>query len=258
MVQALRGSSLEKRITHMNELMEKAAPEVRRLFEQRFEMSWIYHDGVMEGIVYTPEEFEEAFREPSDEYGSEGPDEEAVDQIRQYRATIALVRELAQRKRLTVGLDVIKRIYATLVPEEVEGRHPPRYRKEMPSQRMYFHELLPPEKISYRMRQLVQWMNAAETRRTTHPIRLAARAHHQLLHIYPFPVHSGSVARFVMNLLLLRSGYPPAIIHATERQRYYDALRTKADATAALVHEALVASVESTIRFFEEQDVRTA
>ncbi len=258
MVQALRGSSLEKRITHMNELMEAASPEVREAFQRRFEMSWIYHDGVMEGIVYTPEELEEAFREAGEEDFVEGPDEEAVEQIRQYRATIALVRELAQRKRLSVSLDVIKRIYATLVPEEIEGRQPPRYRREVPSQRMYFHDLLPPEKISYRMRQLVQWMNAAETRRTTHPIRLAARAHHQLLHIYPFPVHSGSVARFVMNLLLLRSGYPPAIVHATERQRYYDALRTKVDATAAIVHEALVASVESTIRFFEEQDVRSA
>ena len=28
-----------------------------------------------------------------------------------------------------------------------------------------------------------------------------------------------------MNLLLLRSGYPPAIIHSTERQRYYEALK---------------------------------
>ena len=55
--------------------------------------------------------------------------------------------------------------------------------------------------------------------------RLAAKAHYQLLHIYPFPRQSGKVARLVMNLLLLRQGYPPVILPATQRQRYYDALK---------------------------------
>ena len=243
----------------MNDLMRAAPEDLLETYRKRLEMSWIYHDGVLEGIVYTPEELEQAFEPPpEDEDPYEGPGDEAVEQIRAHRAAIELVRELSARKRLTIGLDVIKRIYATLAPEEIEGRQPPKYRHEMPAQRMYFHEVVPPEKISYRMRQLVQWMNSAETRKTTHPVRLAARAHHQLLHIHPFPVRSGSVARLVMNLLLLRTGYPPAIVHATERQRYYEALRSGPDATAALVHEALATSVESTIRFLEEQHVEPA
>ncbi|MFW6050468.1 MAG: Fic family protein, partial [Myxococcota bacterium] len=139
-----------------------------------------------------------------------------------------------------------------LAPEELEGKSGPRYRKDTPLHRLYFHEIAPPEKISYRMRQLVQWMNAAETKRSTHAVRLAAKAHYQLLHIYPFPKHSGKVARLLMNLILLRNGYPPAIIHATERQRYYEALKSSENAAASIVHEALVSSVESAIRFFED------
>ncbi len=150
-----------------------------------------------------------------------------------------------------MSLDVIKAIYATLAPEEAEGKGPPKYRKDMPLHRLYFHEIAQPDKISYRMRQLVQWVNAPETRRSTHAVRLAAKAHYQLLHIYPFPKHSGKVARLLMNLLLMRAGYPPTVIHATERQRYYEALKTSGNATASLIHEALVASVESTIRVFE-------
>jgi hypothetical protein len=50
----------------------------------------------------------------------------------------------------------------------------------------------------------------------------------------------------------MRQGYPPAIVHATERQRYYDALKTSEDATARIVTDALASSVESTIRFYEE------
>jgi Fic family protein len=102
------------------------------------------------------------------------------------------------------------------------------------------------------MRQLMPWINAPETKRSTHPVRLSAKAHYQMLHVYPFPRHSGKVARLVMNLILLRHGYPPVIIHATERQRYYEALKTSDNAVAKLVNEALGASVESAIRYFEE------
>jgi hypothetical protein len=54
-----------------------------------------------------------------------------------------------------------------------------------------------------------------------------------------------------MNLMLLREGYPPAVLHATDRQRYYDALKTSADATSAIVQEALENSLDSTLRYFQ-------
>jgi Fic family protein len=123
----------------------------------------------------------------------------------------------------------------------------------MPLHRLYFHDIATPDKISLKMRHLIQWMNSAETRRSMHTVRLAAKAHHGFLQIYPFKKHSGKVARLLMNLILLRAGYPPAVIHATERQRYYEALKTSADAVASLTTEALTASVESTIHYFEEQ-----
>ena len=76
------------------------------------------------------------------------------------------------------------------------------YRKDIPIHRTYFHEIAQPNKISYRMRQLVQWLDSEETRRTMHPVRMAAKAHSNLLHIFPFPKHSGKVARLLMNLLM--------------------------------------------------------
>jgi Fic family protein len=104
------------------------------------------------------------------------------------------------------------------------------------------------------MRQLIQWANSAETKRSTHAVRLAAKVHYQLLHIYPFPRQTGKVARLVMNLILLRHGYPPVIVHATHRQRYYDALKGNDEGVSRLVHNALGASVESAVRFFEHVD----
>jgi Fic family protein len=126
----------------------------------------------------------------------------------------------------------------------------------MPVHRLYFHEIATPDKISPKLRALVDWVNSPEAKRATHPVRLAAKAHYQLLHIYPFTKHSGKVARLFMNLILLRHGFPPVIIHSTERQQYYEALRVESNEMAALVHTAFRASVESAIKFFESLGYR--
>lgn len=248
MVQALQGASLEERVAHLHELEKRLGEDVVADFRAKFDISWIYHDSALEGVVYTMEELSAAI---SDDVVSDNSLLPVYDEIRHNHDAIQLVRGLAEKKRLTITLKLLKDFYATLAPEDVEGKAPPKYRREMPLHRLYFHELAPPEKISYRMRQLVSWVSSPDTKRSTHPVRLASKAHFMLLEIHPFPRHSGKVARLLMNLILLRHGYPPAIIHATERQRYYEALKTSDDRTAQLVSEALTTSVESAIRYYE-------
>ncbi len=249
MVQQLQGESLESRVAHYQELRKSCPEEHLEEFDRNLKMSWIYHDSAIEGVVYTAQELMGAIAEEEPEESSQTP---VYDEIRNHLAAIALIEELAEKKKLTISLDVIKKLYALLAPEELEGKAQPTYRKDMPLHRLYFHEIAPPEKISYRMRQLVQWMNAPETKRSTHAVRLASRSHAQLLHIYPFPRQSGKVARLVLNLILARQGYPPVVFHATQRQRYYEALKNSEDAVANFVNQALIASVESSISHLEE------
>lgn len=248
MVQALRGDNIEERVQYLGELAKQISPDVQEDFNSRLNISWIYHDSVLEGVVYTMDELQSAI---ADEVVSDSSLIPVYDEIRNHRAAINMIRDLASKKRLKITLDVIKKIYVTLCPEEVEGRGAPMYRKEMPLHRLYFHEIAKPARISYQMRQFVQWLNAAETKRSVHPIRLAAQAHFQLLQIYPFPKNSGKVARLIMNLLLLNNDLPPAIIHATERQRYYEVLKKSQDGSSKLIQEALTASVETSIQFYE-------
>jgi Fic family protein len=247
----LQAQRLDQRLHILHRKMEGAVAEQIAAYNRVLEQSWIYHDSALEGVVYSMDELGRALDNQPASDSSLIP---VFDEIKQNKVAIDLIRELADKKRLNVSLEVIKKIYATLAPEEIEGKSPPKYRKDMPLHRLYFHDISSPDKISYKMRQLVDWMNAAETRRATHTLRLAAKAHYQLLHIYPFPKQSGKVARLLMNLILLRGGYPPAVIHATERQRYYDALKTSDNATAKVVTEALVASMDSAIRFFELEE----
>ena len=52
-----------------------------------------------------------------------------------------------------------------------------------------------------------------------------AEAHCRFEQIHPFLDGNGRTGRLVLNLLLVRLGYPPAIIYKNQRARYLDALR---------------------------------
>jgi Fic family protein len=57
-----------------------------------------------------------------------------------------------------------------------------------------------------------------------HPVLFAGEAHYRLVTIHPFTDGNGRTARLLMNLLLLQSGYPPAIIRKRDRIDYLAAL----------------------------------
>jgi Fic family protein len=207
-------------------------------------MSWIHHDSAIEGIVYEATELAAAL---NNQPASDSALIPVYDEIRQFKAGIDLIRKLAPDRKVLVDMELIKQLYVTLAPDEPEAK----YRKDMPLHRLYFHEIATPDKIPAKLKQLVQWLEDDDTLRTTHITRIASRAHYMFLQVYPFPKHSGKVARLMMNLMLLREGYPPAILHSTDRQRYYEALRVSADATSNIVQEALENSLHSTIRYFQ-------
>ena len=56
------------------------------------------------------------------------------------------------------------------------------------------------------------------------PIQLAALAHFRTVDIHPFIDGNGRVARLLMNLVLLKHGFPMTIIQKAERKKYYDTL----------------------------------
>ena len=65
-----------------------------------------------------------------------------------------------------------------------------------------------------------------------HPAERAARVHADFVNIHPFVVGNGRTARLLMNLELVRAGYPIIIISVEERSVYYanlDAIAVRGD-----------------------------
>ncbi|XP_065648514.1 protein adenylyltransferase Fic [Hydra vulgaris] len=59
-----------------------------------------------------------------------------------------------------------------------------------------------------------------------HPIEMAALSHYKLVYIHPFIDGNGRTSRLLMNLFLMRAGYPPVIIRKEQRYEYYELLQT--------------------------------
>lgn len=85
-------------------------------------------------------------------------------------------------------------------------------------------EHTPPEpfEVPFRMQELMDWLN--ENLDRENPIILAAVAHHEMAKIHPFTDGNGRTARLLLNLILMKKGYPICSIKRTERPRYYEAM----------------------------------
>jgi Fic family protein len=250
---AVKVQSVEERTAYLEERLKAAAPEVQAIYRDDLDMGWIAHDSALEGVVYTVSELRAAIGGPEVGATADSSMQPVVEEIRRHREALNFVRDLATKRRMPVTIDIIKKIYCVLHPEEGDTKTV-KYRRDIPQHRLYFHEYAPPDKIAYKLRQLIDWMNDPELRRARTPVRLAARAHYDLVRVFPFPTDSGKVARLVMNLLLLRSGYPPAIIHSTERQRYYEALKGSTATMYTIVQDAMENSLASIEKLLDAYD----
>ncbi|MCY1076986.1 Fic family protein [Archangium lansingense] len=247
-----------------------------RDFLEKFEMSWIYHDAALEGTVYTQQELLSAlFPERASMDPAMIP---VVLEVRNHKAACDFLREEATstgKKQTQITLTTIKRIHDLLCGNTPEAqqtranierrertekelakeRERSGYRKDMPLHRTYFHEIAQPAKIQPMLEKLVDYTNSAEYREC-HPIKQAAVVQHKFMQIFPFTENSGKVGRMLTNLVLLRNGYMPAIIHSIDRQRYYESLRGAEGVFRALLMDAIENSLDNGVKYFKDMSRR--
>ncbi|WP_437616743.1 Fic family protein [Sorangium sp. So ce834] len=249
-----RRATIEERSAIIEQRLNAQSEDFRRRYIESLDMSWIYHDSALEGVVYTFDELRAALSGPAP-LVTDSSLQPTYDDIRRHKEAIVYVREQGENKRAPITLDCMRKLYLILHPEEGDLKTV-KYRKDIPQHRLYFHEYAPPDKIAYKVRQIIDWLNDPETRKTRNGIRIAARAHYDLLRVYPFPNDSGKVARLFMNMLLLRTGLPPSIIHSTERQRYYEALKGSATTVLQMVQESVENALASVEKLLDEHETR--
>ena len=227
----------------LTEKLATLTPDRRALFMERFMMSWIFHDFALEGVILTVGEIKSSV------------DDEIISSpalITKYNEIISLRDGInyvwsTRTQSVPLTLDWLKRLHQILLSADKKDQI--QYRKDALIHRPYFHDLAPPDKISYRMRKLTEWMEKEGAR--AHPIELACEIHRELIRILPWPNISGRVARLAMNHILLAEGYWPAIIHHVERQRYYDTLQRDQDELLELCVETMQSGLTASNRLYQ-------
>jgi Fic family protein len=226
----------------------RAAPELGEEFLRRYELSWLHHENALEGVVYTGQELATALDNPP---VADATFVGVLREIRNHKTAIDLVREEAKAKKLRVNLTLVRKLYETLCAGE-ENRVEAEFRKDMPLHRAYFHEIAQPAKIPALLQKVLEACDSADFR-NAHTIQRAARLHHGFMQVFPFTENSGRIARLLANLVMLQAGYRlPCIIHATDRQRYYESLRLPETALRDLTIEALDNALNQGEKFFRE------
>lgn len=86
-------------------------------------------------------------------------------------------------------------------------------------------EATPAQYVSTDMKLLFTWLKENEK---IHPLALATLFHHKLEKIHPFADGNGRAGRMILNLILTKHNYPPAIITKKRLPEYLETLR-KAD-----------------------------
>jgi len=111
----------------------------------------------------------------------------------------------------------------------------------------------PPEhfRVPDLMEQLIQWYKTEA--QELHPVERVARLHVLFVGIHPFVDGNGRTARLLLNLELMKAGYPPLIIRKEDRLAYYESLdlahtEEKYNDFHLLVAEALNRSLDLYLR----------
>ncbi|MBW1806597.1 MAG: Fic family protein [Deltaproteobacteria bacterium] len=237
---------IDDQTKELKDIIAKNKQEASR-FHEKFEVSWIYHENALEGVVLDVFDLKAALDHASLEDGILIP---VYQRIRNHKNAIEKVRKSADTSTRMPTLTYIKDLHQ-VISYGLSNRQGGVYRKDIPIHRTYYHEILPPGRISYQMNKLIKEMKTKGFRQF-HPFRQAAEIHFRLMHIYPFDSETGKVARLAMNYFILQAGYLPVIIPSMERQHYYDALRVGPQVLHDLIVNCMEHTIALSLRLFEE------
>ncbi|WP_420641405.1 Fic family protein [Candidatus Leptofilum sp.] len=211
---------LQKRILQKKQELDELRPlpqaALRRLDEQ-LTIEWIYNSNAIEGSTLTLRETQ-LILEQGITIGGKTLREHF--EVVNHQEAIELVKSLVAQKE-PISAFHVRQIHA-LVLAKIDDDNAGQYRTIQVRIVGAAHEPPPGWEIPALMTDWADWLGKQENVLDT--VELAALAHHKLVAIHPFIDGNGRTARLIMNLILMRAGYPPAIIARINRQQYYRVL----------------------------------
>ncbi len=190
---------------------------VLQRIREDLQLEWTYNSNSIEGNSLTLQETKVVLQ---DGMTVKGKSMREHFEATNHHQAIAFLQEAVSPSYLLTEKDILH--IHSLVLQNIEKDFAGRYRNG--GVRIVGANFVPPNalKVPLLMEALVSWVHSNPLQLNS--VALASVFHHRFVHIHPFFDGNGRMVRLLMNVLLMKEGYPPAIILKNDRKKYYQAL----------------------------------
>lgn len=207
--------------------------DLQATIQEKLRIDWTYNSNAIEGNTLTYGETDFFLREG---LTSEGKPLKDYLEAKNHAQAIDLLHDyIKHNRKLSEGL--IKELHALLL-KDIEFTYakgsggqmvkktlsPGKY-KTRPNHVLTIsgniHYYTSPIHVKDEMESLIKWFN---DKKEMHIVERASVFHHRFVAIHPFDDGNGRLARLLMNLIIMKEGYPPCVIKNAHRKRYLTVL----------------------------------
>ena len=215
---------LYKRVTAKKKELDSLRPLPRSALERlrkQFAIELAYNSNAIEGNSLTLSETRLVIEEGITVKGK--PLREHFEALNHQKAFELLESFVREKRQLSEEL--IKEVHKVIL-SGIDDEYAGRYRDI--NVRIIGAVKSPPrfEKLPKRMQEFMGYVSKNPEKLNI--LEMAAAIHYRLVEIHPFSDGNGRTARLIMNLYLMRHGYPITMVLKVDRRKYYDRLK-KAD-----------------------------
>jgi Fic family protein len=246
--------------------------EVLKLWQEKLRIDWTYNSNAIEGNTLTYGETAFFLREgltsegkPLEDYMEAKNHAEAIDYLLDI---IKGDREITERFIKDLHALLLKDIHFTyakggngqLIKKPLNaGKY-----KILPNHVLTIsgkiHKYTDPIHVKDKMEELIKWF---KKEKTLSIIERACIFHYKFVAIHPFDDGNGRMARLLMNLILMKAGYPPCVIKNINRRKYLEGLelidtRSNNQPFVVFICEELLSTQKTMLDILEgKEDVST-
>ena len=185
--------------------------------KKRYDVQFTYNSNAIEGNTLTQSETELVLTKGIT-IGGKTLTEHL--EIIGHKEAIDYIESLSQAES-PIGEWEIRQIHS-LIMRRISPTEAGRYRQLDVKAAGTDHVYPPHYLLSGLMADFVHWLN--NSRSALHPIEYASEAHYRFVSVHPFADGNGRTGRLLMNLLLLKAGFPIVSISNQNREDYLEAI----------------------------------
>ena len=241
-----RIDDLDRRVREMRQV-GKLTPEVLHRIRAHFRIKDIYNSNAIEGNQLNIGETRQVVEVGLTIAGKPLKDQAEAKNLNE---ALDFLEELASNASAPITLHDLRQIHS-LILKDIDDESAGAFRKIDVAISGSKYRPPDPLNVGPQMQQFASWLTSATSEPNYPVVQTAAAAHAWFAQIHPFVDGNGRTARILVNLLLMRAGYPIAVITREDRIRYYDALEESQGSDLTPFIALLVETIEETLEEYE-------